>query len=173
MDGVGRSCSFLVGSEALPMIKLIAIKPNAKAIQFTRFADAAKLGMKDAADDVVKDIEKTTASWQHDVGIEVKERSDGYSITVTDDIWNMLDHGTRAHLIVARRAKRLRFAGGGTPKTRPGFIGSQAGSSGEGAVFRQSVRHPGTVARGWSKLIGSKYRAQLQKYISKRIREAM
>lgn len=155
------------------MIKLVSIKPKAKAIQFTRFADAAKLGMKDAADDVVKDIEATTATWQHDVAIEVKERADGYSITVKDDIWNMLDKGTRAHRIVARRAKRLRFAGGFRPKTRPGFIGSQAGGSGGDQFFRQAVNHPGTTARGWSKLIGAKYRAQLQKYISKRIREAM
>lgn len=155
------------------MIKLIAIKPSAKSIRFTRFADAAKLGMRDAADDAVKDIEKTTATWQHDVGIEVKERSDGYSITVTDDIWTMLDKGTRAHRIVARRAKRLRFSGGFRAKTRPGFIGSIAGSSGGDQVFRQSVQHPGTTARGWSKLIGAKYRSQLQKYISKRIREAM
>ena len=28
------------------MIKMSAIKPSAKAINFTRFADAAKLGMK-------------------------------------------------------------------------------------------------------------------------------
>lgn len=32
------------------MIKMAAIKPSAKAINFTRFADAAKLGMKDAAE---------------------------------------------------------------------------------------------------------------------------
>lgn len=155
------------------MIKMTAIRPNAKKIQFTRFADAAKLGMKDAAEAVVKDIEKTTATWKHDVAIEVKERSDGYSVTVKDDIWNMLDHGTRAHRIIARRAKRLRFAGGFQAKTRPGFIGSTSGSSGGGVVFAQSVQHPGTTARGWSKLIGAKYRSQLQKFISKRIREAM
>ena len=154
------------------MIKVTAIKPKAKAIQFTRFAAAAKLGLKDAADDVVKDIEATTATWQHDVPIEVKERADGYSITVKDDIWNMLDHGTRAHRIVARRAKRLRFAGGFTAKTRPGFIGSTAGGSGGDPVFRQSVMHPGTTARGWSKLIGAKYRSRLQQYISKRFKEA-
>lgn len=155
------------------MIKLIAIKPKAKAIQFTRFADAAKLGMQDAAEAVEADIQKTTATWKHDVAIEVKERSDGYAVTVKDDIWNMLDHGTRAHRIVARKAKRLRFSGGFRPKTRPGFIGSQAGSSGGDQVFRQSVMHPGTTARNWSKLIGAKYRAQLQKFIAKRIREAM
>jgi len=155
------------------MIKMVAIKPKAKAIQFTRFADAAKLGMKDAADAVVEDIEKTTATWQHDVDIEVKERSDGYSIEVKDDVWQMLNKGTRAHRIIARRAKRLRFAGGFKAKTRPGFIGSTSGGSGGDPVFRQSVQHPGTTARGWSKLIGAKYRSQLQKFISKRIREAM
>lgn len=152
---------------------MTAIKPKAKAIQFTRFADAAKLGMKDAADAVVKDIRSTTTTWNHDVEIEVKERSDGYSIEVKDNVWNMLDRGTRAHRIIARRAKRLRFFGGYRAKTRPGFIGSQAGGSSGGPVFRQVVNHPGTKVRSWSKLIGSKYRAQLKTFISKRIKEAM
>lgn len=154
------------------MIKLVAIKPSAKAINFTRFATAAKLGMKDAAEAAQKDIKATAKTWTHPIGITVKERADGYSITVEDDVWNMLDHGTRAHRIVARKAKRLRFAGGFRAKTRPGFIGSQAGSSGSGAIFRQSVNHPGTKPRGWSKLIGSKYRAQLKTFISRRIKEA-
>lgn len=155
------------------MIKLVAIKPSAKAINFTRFADAAKLGMKDAANDAVKDIEATTATWKHDVDIVVKERSDGYSITVKDDVWNMLDKGTRAHRIIVRKAKRLRFGRGFAAKTRPGFIGSTAGTKATGAVFKREVNHPGTKARGWSRLIGAKYRSQLQRYISKRIREAM
>lgn len=155
------------------MIKLVAIKPKAKALNFTRFADAAKLGMKDAAEAAQADIEKTTATWNHDVAIEVKERADGYSITVKDDVWTMLDKGTRAHRIIARRAKRLRFGVGGSPKTRPGFIGSTSGSKGSGAVFVSAVNHPGTKARNWSKLIGAKYRAQLQKYIQRRIKEAM
>lgn len=155
------------------LIKLVAIKPSAKAINFTRFADAAKLGMQDAAEAAKADIEATFKTWQHQPSVIVKERSDGYSITVEDDVWNMLDKGTRAHRIVARRAKRLRFAGGFRAKTRPGFIGSQSGGSTGGPVFAQSVNHPGTTARGWSKLIGAKYRSQLQKYISKRIKEAM
>ena len=155
------------------MIKLVAIKPSAKAINFTRFATAAKLGMKDAADAAKVDIESTFKTWKHQPVVTVKERSDGYSITVDDDVWNMLDKGTRAHRIVARKAKRLRFFGGYRAKTRPGFIGSQAGGSSGGVVFRQSVMHPGTKARSWSKLIGSKYRAKLKTFISKRIREAM
>lgn len=155
------------------MIKLVAIKPSAKAINFTRFATAAKLGMQDAAEAAKADLESTAKTWQHAITITIKERSDGYSLTVEDDVWNMLDHGTRAHRIVARRAKRLRFAGGYSAKTRPGFIGSQSGGASGGVVFRQSVMHPGTKARGWSKLIGAKYRAQLKTFIQKRIREAM
>jgi hypothetical protein len=155
------------------MIKLIAIKPSAKAINFTRFADAAKLGMKDAAEAAQQDIEATFKTWNHQPTVVVKERSDGYSLTVDDDVWNMLDKGTRAHRIVARRAKRLRFASGFRAKTRPGFVGSQAGGSSGGPVFAQGVNHPGTTARGWSKLIGAKYRTQLSRYISKRIKEVL
>lgn len=155
------------------MIKLVAIKPSAKAINFTRFGPAAKLGMQDAAEAAKADIEATFATWTHQPSVTVKERSDGYSITVEDEVWNMLDVGTRAHRIVARKAKRLRFVGGYRAKTRPGFIGSQSGGASGGVVFRQSVMHPGTKARSWSKLIGTKYRAKLQTFISKRIREAV
>ncbi len=155
------------------MIKLTAIKPRAKAIQFTRFADAAKLGMQDAAEAAILDFEKTTATWSHQPNFTMKEQRDGFLVGTDDDVWSILDHGSRAHLIVARRAKRLRFGVGGSPKTRPGFIGSQSGSPGSGAVFARAVQHPGTKARGWSRLIAAKYKAQLQRYIEARIREAM
>lgn len=155
------------------MIKLVAIKPSAKAINFTRFATAAKLGMQDAAEAAENDLQSTFKTWNHQPTITIKERQDGYSLTVDDDVWNMLDKGTRAHRIVARRAKRLRFFGGYRAKTRPGFIGSQAGGSSGGPVFRQMVNHPGTKARSWSKLIGAKYRSRLKLFIQKRIKEAL
>lgn len=155
------------------MIKLVAIKPNAKAITFTRFGPAAKLGMQDAAEAAKADLESTFATWNHQPTVRVSARSDGYSISVDDKIWQMLDSGTRAHRIIARKAKRLRFVGGYRAKTRPGFIGSQSGGASGGVAFAQSVQHPGTKARGWSKLIGAKYRAKLQTFIQKRIREAM
>lgn len=155
------------------MIKIAAIKPSAKAINFTRFSEAAKLGMKDAADDAVKDMEKTTATWSSQPNWSSKEQRDGYLIGTDNKIWNFLDKGTRAHRIIARRAKRLRFSSGFRAKTRPGFVGSQSGGATGGPVFAQSVQHPGTVARNWSKLIASKYKVQLSRYIGKRIKEAM
>jgi hypothetical protein len=155
------------------MIKLAPITPNAKKINFSRFADAAKLGLRDAAEAAVRDFEKTTATWNHKVEFVIKEQKDGFLVGTDDRIWRYGDVGTRAHRIVARRAKRLRFSSGFTAKTRPGFVGSQAGGSTGGPVFAQGVDHPGTTARGWSKLIAAKYRVQMQQYISKRIREAM
>ena len=156
------------------MIKMAAIKPNAKKIQFTRFADAAKLGMRDAAEAAQQDFEKTTATWQHKPDWIIKEQQDGFLVGTDDDVWNMLDKGTRPHPITARRARFLRFSSGFSAKTRPGFIGSQSGGSSGGPVFRKFIpRHPGTTARGWSKLIAAKYKVQLSRYIGARIREAM
>jgi hypothetical protein len=155
------------------VIKIAAIKPSAKAIKFTRFGAAAKLGLKDAAEAALEDFQKTTATWSKQPDWTMKEQSDGYLVGTNNDIWNMLDRGTRAHRIIARRAKRLRFSSGYRAKTRPGFVGSQSGGAGGGVVFAQSVMHPGTTARGWSKLIGAKYRVQMQRYIQQRIKEAM
>jgi hypothetical protein len=155
------------------VIKIAPIKPSAKAIRFTRFSEAAKLGLKDAAEAALKDFEKTTATWSKQPEWSMQEQRDGYMVGTENDIWNMLDKGTRAHKIIARRAKRLRFGSGFSAKTRPGFVGSQSGGTSGGPVFAQSVMHPGTTARGWSKLIAAKYKVQMQRYISQRIREAM
>jgi hypothetical protein len=155
------------------VIKIAPIKPSAKAINFSRFADAAKLGMRDAAEAAQKDFEKTTATWRTKPDWQIQEQRDGFLVGTDNDVWNMLDKGTRAHRIIARRAKRLRFSSGFSAKTRPGFVGSQAGGSSGGPVFARSVQHPGTTARGWSKLIAAKYKVQLQRYISQRIKEAM
>lgn len=155
------------------MIKIAPIKPSAKAINFSRFADAAKLGMRDAAEAALEDMQKTTATWRNQPDFTIKEQRDGFMVGTSNDVWNMLDKGTRAHRIIARRAKRLRFGAGFRAKTRPGFIGSTAGNSGAGAIFRSSVNHPGTTARAWSKLIAAKYKTQLARFISARIKEAM
>lgn len=154
------------------MIKLVPIVPKTKAINFNRFATAAQRGLRDAAEDAVKDFEKTTATWKTAVVFTIKEQKDGFVIGTDNRIWIYGDKGTRAHRIVAHR-KRLRFGIGGRAKTRPGFIGSQAGARGGGQVFARAVNHPGTTARGWSKLIAAKYKAQMSRYIDKRIKEAM
>lgn len=156
------------------MIKLAPIKPRAK-IDFKKYAEAGKRGLRDAAEGALEDFQKTTATWQHEVEFSIKEQKDGFLVGPTGgavDIYTMVQEGTRAHQIVARRAKRLRFSPGGSAKTAPGRIGSSSGSSGSGAVFRRVVMHPGTKPRGFSKLIKAKWQVQALRLVQQRIREA-
>jgi hypothetical protein len=155
------------------MIKLVGIKPNMKKIDFTRFAAAAKLGRRDAAEAAKADMESTTATWRNKPDFVLKEQKDGVLVGTDNDIWSMLDKGTPKHIIRARRGRFLRFGRGFAPKTRPGFIGSTTGTKAIGAVFRRVVNHPGTKARSWSKLIAAKYKVQVGRYITARIREAL
>lgn len=157
------------------MIKLTAIKPQPNKIAFLRYAKAAKLGLEDAAKGALVDFEATTASWDHKVEFAITPHGDGYAVGPVGgatEIYGYVEHGTRAHQIVARRAKRLRFGVGGSPKTRPGFVGSTGGRAGSGAVFRQVVHHPGTKARNFSALIRKKWASRTGVLVQKRIREA-
>lgn len=154
------------------MVTLTAIKPKGEAVQFTRFAKAAQLGLRDAADETQKLLESTTKGWAHAVEFEIRPYGDGYRVGTKDDIWNMLNKGTRPHRIEARGKKRLRFQAGRRAKTTPGRIASGSGGGGGATVFARGVNHPGTRARSWSILIRKQIQARLIHFVQKRMREA-
>lgn len=156
------------------MYKLKPIKPKGRSSDFSRLPGAVKRGMRDAAEAVKKDFEKTTEGWKHPVEFEIKEVGD-YDLTVStdDQIWKWTDEGTKPHIIAPKKAKRLRFATGGSPKTRVGSIISSAGSRGSTVVFRRAVRHPGTKARDFSGQIAKKWRRGVAPFIRAAIEEAI
>lgn len=155
------------------MIKLVPILPKRRnQFDARRQQQAIDAGLKDAADGALKDFESTTATWSHQPAFTAKTQANGVLIGTKDDIWQMLEHGTRPHTIVASKIA-LRFPGTYAAKTRPGFIGSQSGGASGGPVFRKVVHHPGTVARGWSKIIAKKWRSRVAQMVQKRINEAM
>jgi hypothetical protein len=157
------------------VIKLKPIIPKRRVLDPRAQQRAIDQGMDDAAAGALADFQSTTASWDTQVTFQVKKQADGTRTISTDNtIWLFGDEGTKPHDIVAKKIA-LRFPGGGfTPKTRPGFIGSSGGGSGGGTpVFRGRVHHPGTKPRGWSKLIGKKWRSRLGPIVQKRINEAM
>ena len=134
-------------------MKLVPITPKTMAAKMRSAPDAVEQGMDDAADAVKKDFEKTTQGWQHSVTFTIVKKGDDRIISTDDEVWGFVDEGTRSHLIVARRARVLRFAVGGTPKTQPGRITSGSGSAGGAVVMRPRVNHPGTKARLFSQQI--------------------
>lgn len=156
------------------MIKLKPIAPKRRPFDPARQQQAIDAGLKDAAAEALKDFEATVKSWEQPATFTVKPQRDGITIATDNDVWSMLDKGTRPHTIVAHKIA-LRFPGGGyRAKTRPGFLGSQSGGGASGGeIFRHAIHHPGTKARGWSTLIKKKWQSRLSLLVQKRISEAV
>jgi hypothetical protein len=154
------------------MIKLVPIIPKRRMLDPRKQQAAIDRGLKDAVAGALVDFESTVQTWSTQATFTAKPIANGYLVGTKNDIWAMLDKGTKAHDIVATKIA-LRFPGGFRAKTRPGFIGSSSGGTSGGAVFRKKIHHPGTKARGWSKLIAKKWQSRIGLLVQKRISEAI
>jgi len=154
-----------------------------KEIKPERFKDKAFRDaiMKQAdryGDELLRDFEKTTETWEHDVKFEklVDYRPRGPEVFVgtDDEIYGYVNDGTRPHPIFPVRARALRFQWGGKgsyrPKTAPRVIGSKAGGPTGPIVHRPYVQHPGTEARHFDEEIekqhGPKFRRAMERAMS-------
>ena len=142
-----------------------AIKPKKlkdKALRITLINKARKVG-----NDMRKDFQATTQSWNHKVNftVDVGTKGQGPAVLVgTDDvIYGYVNDGTKAHIIRPVKAKALSFLGGGyTAKTSPGMIGSGSGGSSGAMVHAKVVHHPGTKARKFDKVIAKKWQSRFK-----------
>lgn len=143
---------------AVELVK--AIKPrkiNTKTIQ-RRLQNA----LNKEAKIVKREYEKTVATWDdpprfealtdisgNDISILVGPT--GTELQVKKFVWT--DQGTKPHVIKAKNAPALIFQSGYSPKTLPNKIASYpAGHFGE-FVRVQSVNHPGTEPRNFTRII--------------------
>ncbi len=160
------------------MIVTKAIKPG--RFRSEAFARAIGAAAKQAADEIQKDFEATTATWKHKVKFDKivsLEPSPVEVLVGTDDeIYRYVDEGTKAHPIFAKRAPALVFAWGGpgsyTPKTKPRVIGSTPGGSSGPTVFRAYVDHPGTEARQFDKTIRQKWEPKFKRLMEGALKTA-
>jgi hypothetical protein len=156
------------------MFKAMPIKPKGRSSDFSRLPGAVKRGMRRAAEKIKEDYELTTKGWKRDVEFIIKEAGDfGLIISTDDDVWKWTDEGTKPHVIEAKPGRVLRFGAGGKAKTTPGVLVSGPGSKGGAVVFRPRVRHPGTKARGFSKIIAKRWRKGVAPFVRDAIEEAM
>lgn len=130
-------------------------------------------GLRAAAKAVEKDYKLTTASWKHqptfETVIALGRTKAEFLVGTDDEIYRYVDEGTKPHMIYPKKAKRLHFFAGGSPKTQPGVIGSTSGSPGNREVFSPGVAHPGAKARKFSNIINKKH----EKLFKERMHEAM
>jgi hypothetical protein len=156
------------------MFKATPIKPKGRSSDFSRLPDAVTKGMKRVAEKIKEDYELTTKGWRRDVEFTIKEAGEfDLIISTDDDVWKWTDEGTKPHIIEAKPGKVLRFGAGGKAKTTPSVLVSGPGSKGGVVVFRPRVRHPGTRARGFSKIIAKRWRKGVAPFVRDAIEEAM
>lgn len=153
------------------MITIKAIRP--KRFQNETFKQYAYEMARETADEVKKDYQATTKTWDHKPDFERTYSVDIKAMEIfvgTDDqIYAYVNYGTRPHDIWAgyytgkSNKKTLAFPSSFTPKTRPNVIGSSRGSKGGETVFTPYVHHPGTKARNFDKVILKKWSPRFKK----------
>lgn len=133
-----------------------------------------------------KDLNSCTDTWTHkpEWELEVTLR-DGPAVYLglkgtseNNRIFRYVDKGTRPHEIWAgfwtgkSDHKTLAFPSVFTPKTTPGVIGSQAGSSGGATRFAVHVNHPGTEARRFTDTLQEKWEPLFRDHMEDAMRRA-
>lgn len=154
-----------------------------KAIKPARFNDKAmterlRYHAKKVAEEMKKDFEATTKTWQHKVAFtQTVSGGKGLEgivaeVATSDEIYTYVDQGTKPHIIRPVHAKMLAFPSIFSPKTKPRVIGSGSGMKGPVDTFRQEVHHPGTEAREFSKTIEEKWQPRFRDRMQAAMKDA-
>jgi hypothetical protein len=121
--------------------------------------------------DIQADLERSVATWEHDVDFDVSIQRQGKTVTTSigtdDEIFGYVDQGTKPHIITPKRpGYPLRFREGYKSKTIPGRIWSRPGGAFGNIVRAMYVMHPGTQPRRILETIGKKHEKSLLRYIN-------
>lgn len=160
------------------VIELKTIKP--KRLKPDRIRLEVLDELERQAKEIVSQYKLTTATWKTRVEFDYALSTKSGDLTVVvapngpgAEVYRYVDEGTRPHDIYPVRAKRLRFLNGYNAKTRPNVIGSTSGGSYGEEQFRLHVRHPGTEARNFSKIIEKRRRVPFQRAMLDAIKRGM
>jgi hypothetical protein len=120
------------------------------------------------------DFNVTTRTWKHKPEFKIEHGAGRpiWDISTSDEIYGYVSEGTRPHVIKPKNARMLVFRQGGfRPKSRPGFIGSNAGSPATGETrVAKVVHHPGTQAREFAQAIAKKWKVEWPRQLQRAIR---
>lgn len=142
------------------MAKSVAILPKGKKLNMRRVIENTLTAQAKA---IKVDFALPAQTWRHKVGVSIATTAPyERTITVDDDIYAMLNEGTKAHDIKPKRPGGvLRFQGPFRAKTVPNEIRSNKGGVGKVVTWSRGVHHPGTKARNWDRVIAKKWRERL------------
>jgi hypothetical protein len=135
------------------VITVRAIVPTHVALDTAAMLRAIENTLDGVAKDIKIDFDVTTQTWKSRSEFKI-DKSEGKRVVSTDDpIYGYLDRGTSVRYAT--------MSDNFSPKTRMGFIGSNAG---RGGVVRVSRLHPrpGIEARKFAETIQKKWDVQMK-----------
>ncbi len=109
---------------------------------------------KEIADYAVKELEKTTATWNTDVKFEIREGWKETNVYTRNKVWNWLNEGTSAHPVAPRAGGAMQFKTGYTPKTSVGSATSNSGGGTGSFAYSKGHTVSGVEARNWTEKVG-------------------
>ena len=105
---------------------------------------AMALRLNSFGDLLIKDFERTTATFDHSVAFIKTVTPNSVTVHTEDKAWNMLDKGTRVRYAIMSKDFRA--------KTQQNFLGSRPGQGGLVFVSRKHPM-PGIKARNFTHMI--------------------
>ena len=145
------------------MTKSTVILPKHKPFDVAKMRGVITSTLNATAKNIKVDFDVTTQTWNHRPDFKIASPSEyTREISTTDDIYAMLEVGTRPHVIRPKKPRGiLRFTTPFRSKTIPNEIRSRKGSKGNTPVVARVVHHPGTKSRLWTKAIKRKWDQQI------------
>jgi hypothetical protein len=147
------------------MTKAVVILPKHKVFDAVKMRSVITSTLNAQAKAIKVDFDVTTQTWKAErrPKFQITSPSEYTREIATDnDVYFMLNVGTKRHTISARNKPFLVFKWQGfRSKTIPNEIRSRKGAQGKQWVRKLSVEHPGTKPRLWTKAIKKKWDAQI------------
>lgn len=152
----------------MSLAPVIAVLPGGGLPPIAEVLAAVERELDKAAPLVQRDLQATTATWDHDVDFRVETPRPGVrTIATTDRIWRYVNDGTEPHQIKPKPGGVLRFGTPYRPKSAVGSTVARAGGAGGNIVFTgKPVQHPGTEARDFSGQIAKEWQNRLPARVS-------
>lgn len=121
------------------------------------------------------DLKAVTNDWSHKPGFQIVRTLNTVKVITDDKIFRFVDAGTRPHVIRPKSAGGvLVFQTGGKAKTRVNNTKFSGGKQAAGpTVFAREVHHPGTAARGFSRIIQARWEKLGLQIVRRRTRETI
>lgn len=155
-------------------IKITPIQPRNKMAEPEAISAAIERALDRNAAETLAEYQKTVATWETQVNFTIHKTKYGRSVGTRNKIFGYVDQGTRPHIIRPKQSGGvLRFATGGTPKTKPKILNSYKGRQGNQWRSAKQVQHPGTEARRFSAVITTHARQRQARYVNQELKKVL